>query len=216
MLVVRLVAALFMTGSLSCASPETDRSDAAMSWRFLDSTRGPSWNLVEDSVTTYRIEARAAGTIDTVSGVIPPLPLTTTDSSVVGLRITGSEPSRELFRLRPRGSAVESIALPNDIWPYFTDVAVSPDGQFVAYVSWNQRGDVAAIVRRLDGSVVLRSPEIVGCDCDVDRNHARWLNADRVEIAVDGSDLGGWLLLAGNATLRRVHLDTLSTEPAWH
>ncbi|HEU0015330.1 MAG TPA: hypothetical protein VFQ45_16700 [Longimicrobium sp.] len=179
-----------------------------------DSAWAVSWNPVEDRARVYTVELRARGRVREVTGVVEPLPVLVGDSAMAGVLVRGREAQRHLFRMHAR-RGLRTWPVPGDAWPLFRDVAISPGGRQVAYVG----GDThfAAIVRDVEsGRLVVRGPPMQPCECDVDRNHARWVDADSFEIAADGLGGGRWLLVAGRASARRFRLDTLAAEPGWH
>jgi hypothetical protein len=101
----------------------------------------------------------------------------------------------------------------------FTDVSISPDGRYVAYVG-DSSALPRAVVRTLTGELIVVGRVQGGCDCDVDMNHARWVSPDSFEIAVVNSanTIPGapFILAAGSVIGRRLHETVLSKEPAWH
>jgi hypothetical protein len=201
---------------------ENDRSATRIT--VLDSTYTTSWQPMEDTGTVYRIEIVSRLGADTIRNVIPPAPLVIGDTLVIGL-VQASEdsstPQRQLFRLRLGKHQVETSAIPDDVWPSYQDVLVSPDGRFLAYVgedSTPANPGTYAIVRDIaSGRIVVRGPGGGGCDCDEDFNHARWFPPDSFEIAVaHGNSRGFWERFSGKASVARVHVDTLTDEPDWH
>lgn len=193
-------------------------------WRIVDSsTSGTWWDPMVDSGTVYRIRVtRGKDSVD-VSEVIAPLPVLVADTAVAGIKLgTGEGNGRELFRVALPGHRTASWPLPDDMVANFTDVAISPDGQYMAYVAEDHRGMPVGVVRRFpDGPVVVRGPPAAGCECDTDPNHARWVTSDSFEIAVvnraAASDSApGWLLTAGRMNPPRERTVGLRDEPAWH
>ena len=205
---------------LACTGqPDTPAHASDVAWRVIDTTWAPSWDAKADSVPTYLIAVEARGVTDTLTHVIEPSPFAIGDSALVGLRLRfesgGPAASREIFRLELPAKRLRSWAIPSDVWYFFRELAISPDGGSVAYVAGQPQ--IHAVVRRIESdSVVVRSPLTEPCECDVDRHHARWVAADSFEIAVWGATpQGGWLLVAGRTRPNRVTLDTLLEEPRW-
>jgi len=190
----------------------------------LDSTYTSSWAPMEDTGTVYRIAIVSPLGADTIRNVIPPAPVVIGDTLVLGL-VQASEdsstPQRQIFRLRLGQHRVETTPIPDDVWPSYQDVLISPDGRYLAYVGEDTtpaNPGTYAIVRDLkSGRIVVRGPGSGGCDCDEDFNHARWFAPDSFEIAVAHSNSnGGWQRFSGKASAARVHVDTLNYEPDWH
>jgi len=201
-----------------------DDDQASTRIRVIDSTHAQSWQVMEDTGTVYRIEVVSPLSADTIRNVIPPAPIVVGDSLVIGLvqvSEDSSTPKRQIFRLRLGHHQIETSPIPDDVWAFYQDVLVSPDGRFLAYVGEDTtpaNPGTYAIVRDLKtGAVVLRGPGGGGCDCDEDFNHARWFAPDSFEIAVaHGTRNGGWQRLSGKASASRLHVDTLRDEPDWH
>ena len=199
-------------------------NSAATRIRVIDSTYTQSWEPMEDTGTVYRIEVVSPRGADTIRNVIPPAPIVVGDSLVIGLlqlSEDSSTPQRHIFRLRLGQHRIETNPIPDDVWPSYQDILVSPDGRYIAYVgedSTPANPGTYAIVRDLkSGHIAVRGPGGGGCDCDEDYNHARWFPPDSFEIAVShGNSGGGWQRLSGKASVPRVHVDTLSDEPDWH
>ena len=190
----------------------------------IDSSYTGSWEPMEDTGTVYRIAVISRLGTDTIRNVIPPAPIIVGDSLVMGLvqvSEDSSTPQRQIFRLRLGQHRVETNPLPDDVWPSYQDVLISPDGRYLAYVGEDTtpaNPGTYAIVRDLkSGAIVVRGPGGGGCDCDEDYNHARWFPPDSFEIAVaHANSSGGWQRFSGKASASRVHVDTLTDEPDWH
>jgi len=199
-----------------------DRSTTRI--RVIDSTFATSWEPMEDTGTVYRIEIVSPLGADTIRNVVPPAPIVVGDSLVIGLvqvSEDSSTPERQVFRLRLGQHRVETTPIPEDVWPSYQDVLVSPDGRYIAYVGEDTtpaNPGTYAVVRELSsGRIAVRGPGGGGCDCDEDFNHARWFAPDSFEIAVAHSRTNaGWERFSGKASPPRVHVDTLADEPDWH
>lgn len=216
-----LVGAAATVASGACGRDD-DRSATRI--QVIDSAYTQSWQPMEDTGTVYRIAIVSPLGADTVRNVVPPAPIVVGDSLVIGLvqlSEDSSTPQRQVFRLRLGQHRVETSPLPEDVWPSFQDVLVSPDGRYLAYVGEDTtpaNPGTYAIVRDLrTGAIVVKGPGGGGCDCDEDTNHARWFAPDSFEIAVAHRNTsGGWQRLSGKASASRLHVDTLSDEPDWH
>lgn len=207
--------------SLACAAPDSTRDRATEPMRVIDSSlTAPSWNTMSDSVVTYRLEVRSAGTLDTLTAIVTPLPVLVDDSLIVGLRVTsrnGDQSERQLFRHNLSSGRLESWALPADVWAYYHDVVPSPNGRYFAYVASSDSGTVAVIRELGTGREVRRAGAGGGCDCDVDRNHARWFAPDSFEVAVDHTHTGrGWEIVAARASGQGLSITQVDKEPEWH
>ena len=212
-----------VTAALSPACSGGDER-ATTQIRVIDSTYTQSWEPMEDTGTVYRIEVVSPLGADTIRNVIPPAPVVVGDTLVIGLlqlSEDSSTPQRQIFRLRLGQHRIATSPIPDDVWPSYQDILVSPDGRYIAYVGEDTtpaNPGTYAIVRDLKtGQIAVRGPGGGGCDCDEDYNHARWFAPDSFEIAVAHSNSGGgWQRLSGKASAARVHVDTLTDEPDWH
>jgi hypothetical protein len=193
--------------------------------RVLDSTYTQSWQPMEDTGVVYRIEVSSPLGADTIRNVIPPAPIVVGDSVVVGLvqlSEDSSTPRRNVFRLRLGEHRVETSPLPEDVWPSYQDVLISPNGRYISYVGEDTTptnpGTYGMVRDLASREVVVKGPGGGGCDCDEDFNHARWFAPDSFEIAVAHTsyDSGLWQRISGKASSRRIHVDTLRDEPDWH
>ena len=190
---------------------------------LIDSAFAPSWDVMEDSAIVYRLEVSSPSGVDTIADVIEPFPVISGDTLIVGLiqvSEDSSAPQRKVFRYRPGQDPVERRPMPPDVWAFFHDFVISPDGKYVAYVAEDPLpgniGTFAVVRDLLTGEVVARGPAGGGCECDVDTNYARWIPPDSFEIAVSHANTGaGWQRVSGRASTRRVHVDTLTKEPEW-
>jgi hypothetical protein len=198
--------------------------EAATRIRVLDSTYTQSWEPMEDTGTVYRIEVVSPLGADTIRNVIPPAPIVIGDSLVIGLVQVSEDsatPQRQLFRLRLGQHRVETSPIPEDVWPSYQDILISPNGRYIAYVGEDTTpanpGTYGMVRDLASREVVIKGPGNGGCDCDEDFNHARWFAPDSFEIAVaHTSSNAGWQRISGKASTRSIHVDTLRDEPDWH
>jgi hypothetical protein len=210
--------------AIAVGACQNHQSESRTRIRILDSTLTDSWEPMEDTGTVYRIEVVSPFGADTIRNVVPPAPIVVGDTLVLGLvqlSEDSSTPQRQIFRLRLGQHRVETSPLPDDVWPSYEDVLISPDGRYLAYVGEDTtpaNPGMYAIVRELKtGAIVVRGPGGGGCDCDEDFNHARWFPPDSFEIAVAHTNTNAsWQRLSGKASASRLHVDTLTDEPDWH
>lgn len=186
--------------------------------QLLDSTWAPPWNLMAESTVVYRFVIRRGSTVDTVADVLEPIPVAIGDTAVAGIRLLRTDTTRQIFVFVAMRRHVSTYRIPADVFFGFTDIAPSPTGLFVAYVGGS--GGPRAMIRRLDGTLVLQGTPQGGCDCDVDLNHARWVTADSFEIAVANvatvNTKAPWILAAGSVRHLRLRESGLANEPKWH
>jgi hypothetical protein len=211
-----------VVGSSGACRDDSDQSNTRI--RVLDSTYTQSWEPMEDTGTVYRIEVISPLGADTIRNVIPPAPIVVGDSLVLGLLQVSedsSTPERRVFRLRLGQHRVETSPIPDDVWPSYQDVLISPNGRYISYVGEDSTpvnpGTYGMVRDLATREVVIKGPGGGGCDCDEDFNHARWFAPDSFEIAVAHTNTNsGWQRISGIASARRIHVDTLRDEPDWH
>jgi hypothetical protein len=213
---MRLIAFVTASSVIAAAPLAPSLQDAPPSWSITDSVLTDTWDLMgEHHVYQVRLILRSRTAI--VRGVVQPLPIVIGDSVIAGVRQSPASGERELFLWNGRSSRPRFYAVPDDVWAFFTDLAIAPDGSHLAYVGMDKRsGAIYAAVRRWPaGDLVVRGPDHPNCDCDVDLNHARWVGPDSFEIAVPGPGRR-YTRFSGNPRARALHQDTLSQEPQWH
>jgi hypothetical protein len=199
--------------------PTAPRAPISLPFQLIDSTvTTPGWNAMADELTTYRLAVHIRSLVDTLTNVIEPFPILTTDNLVVGLmlRVNSDGAERVLFRHTPGSPGTfRTWRLPDDVFFVYHDVVPSPDGRFFAYVAADSAGTFGMVRELESGVVTIRIPDRGGCECDVDRNHARWFAPDSFEIAVNHLEKG-WLVSRGRASAKRFRTDTLAAQPKWH
>jgi len=181
--------------------------------QLIDSVRTRHWSGMDDTYS-YRFLVTTAQRTDTIADLVDRSPVVSGDTVVVGVVFNPSALGRRLLVVRPNRPP-QFVELPSDLWPFFTDLAVSPDARHLLYLATDRLSDDRFMVRALaDGSVIWAGLEQPPCDCDVDRNHARWLDSDTFEVATR-IDLQHWRIarvaLSGSTTI-----DTIGAEPRWH
>ena len=212
---------LLMICALSLSACESSMSGASqhVSWRIVDSTWAPPWDPMDDSIPVYRVAVHHDQRSDTLRDVIGPWPVVVGDSAVLGLFLDRRDTTRRIFVFDIRTTKLRTIDLPTDLFTNFTDVSISPDGRFLAYVG-DSSAYPRAVVRTFTGELVVRGRVLGGCDCDVDENHARWVSPDSFEIAIanrTSSDHGApYVLAAGSVRGIRLREVGLPEEPKWH
>jgi hypothetical protein len=184
--------------------------DSAWTWMTWDSEGGGMW--------LYRVAVGRGGRVDTIANIIEPLPFVVDSERVAGLQYVPKDTgqSRAIFIYSASNRKIRSWPVPDDVWGGYFDVMISPDARYVAYV--DAKGWYPVVREIATNRVVLRdTTEGGGCECDVDRNHARWINADSVEILVahDVKPPEGWFLMAGRPSTKAVHVKMLDEKPDW-
>ena len=222
--VAMFAAAILVAAVTAACGSGKDEDESSIRIRVLDSTLTQSWETMEDTGIVYRVEIVSPLGADTIRNVIPPEPIAVGDTLVIGLvqlAEDSSLPRRQIFRLRLGEHRVETSPLPDDVWPSYQDVLISPDGRYVAYVGEDtvpSNPGTYAVVRSLASrEIVVKGPGGGGCDCDDDLNHARWFAPDSFEIAVAHANRNaGWQRVSGRASTGKFRVDTLASEPDWH
>ena len=214
-----LVALALVVAQQACQSAEPYNRDAkVLKVTVVDSVRDRAWWSVNDSMFTYLFEVRTTVAVDTVLGVIEPLPTSSGDTLVIGLAVDTATHGRMIFIYDVRRRRTEHEALPSDAWGGLRDFSISPDGEHLLYITWvsGPVGEVAIVRHRRSGEIVLRGPRWSLCECDSDVHHARWVTADSFEIATGAIDAPGLERLSGSLSRGSVHTDTVSADHKWH
>jgi len=201
--------------SLGSAVSPLNEARSGLEWRAVDSAIVAPWNEMGDPMFAFAVEVRVGGRVDTLANVIEPSTIAANDSvlSAVAVREENGESKRDIVVVTSAGT--RRTPVPNDALSIFHDLTVSPDGGFLAYVAL---GNAAVIYDLSTRQAVYTSASAIQCDCDVDRNHARWVAADSAEIALDNAQgaAGGWLLVAVRLRPVRASVQAVSTEPNFH
>jgi hypothetical protein len=205
--------------TLACARQQTVVADQPVTLRTIDSAwTNSTWEWMGDGNWLYRVEVGRGGRVDTIANIIEPAPFVVDNDRVAGLQLVPKDTGqsgRSIFIYSANNRKIRSWPVPDDVLDIYFDVMISPDARYVAYVAngWDP------VVREIaTNRVVLRdTTEGGGCECDVDRNHARWVNADSVEIVVAHHVKApeGWFLMAGRPSTKAVHVKMLDTMPNW-
>jgi len=171
-----------------------------------------------EGTQVWRIEVRSARRTDTLGSVVQPWPFAVGDTAVYGVAVAPDECTRRLLRHSTRTGRTMFYDLPADMWHYFWDVSVSPNGGSVLYLAMDNRDSEFVVVRALPaGPISLRGPRREGCDCDVDRHHAHWVTADSFELATLIRQGDVYERVSGSLRARRIHVDTVKTsDDYWH
>jgi hypothetical protein len=170
--------------------------------------------LRSDSGLLYRVAVHHGAANDTVPSIVTSEPPgVTADSLVVGLSYDDECQLSGTFRYRIADRHLERAELPSDLIPGVTRAALSPDGQYLAYVSFViDTGSGVGVVRRWPGGdLALRTPPVPVAGSDVLSGSVRWESAGEVRLAIlpDGSDGSYWIefrAYLGTGALKR---DTL-------
>lgn len=204
--------------AMACARQQPI-ADQPVTLRTIDSAwTDKSWAMDDDGLWVYRVEVRRGARADTIPNIIEPRPFVVDGQRVAGLQLVPKDSGasgRSIFIYSAADGQTKSWPAPDDVWYLYHDVMLSPDARYVAYVA---DGWIPIVREIATNRIVLRdTTDGGGCECDVDRNHARWINADSVEIAV-GHHIKppeGFLLLAGRPSTKAVHVKMLDKMPDW-
>ena len=187
-----------------------DVGQRALSWRFLQPTRFHQSLMGWEA---NNIEVRVGARYDTITGVTFPDPIQLADTALLGL-VEDSTGDRRLFSFSASTRRITYHPLPLDLWHWFTDVSISPDGRLVVYLAASDTFEQPVVRKWPSGPVLARGPTRPECECDVDRHHAHWVTADSFELATKIGN-GRWLRVSGSAPRWLIHVDTLRAEPQW-
>lgn len=196
-----------------------ERMDSAsrdgMSWRVVDSVLVGPWNPMDDPSYAFAVEVRVGARVDTLERLIDFESVNSTGALFIAIGVQGDE--LETARQVVLADAVRSrrIDVPDDVYYNFHDLAVSPDGRYLAYVA---SGTIASISDLFSGERVFQSAPAQKCDCDIDFSHARWITADSAEFALDDQNASepGWRIIGVHLRPLRATVSSSKTEPDFH
>lgn len=157
-----------------------------------------------------RVEVRSPAGVDTIAQVLThTLPVVLADGTVLGFVVDGPD-LLSAFTWHPEYRQLELVALPDDADRLFTAPAFSPDGRYLAYVSYPGPGFGRGMVRRgAAGEVVVRTDSVEVPGTDAAMNFALWRDAETFEIYLDVSETG-WHRFSGTISGGVVRMDTVA------
>lgn len=137
------------------------------------------------------------------------------DTALVGIRAYPASYQKAVWAVTPGRNRTTTVAIPEDAWPFFQDVSVSPNGAYLLYLAAGRDKEWARIVELATRKVIRDGPSAPACECDVDRHHGRWVTADTFQLATRLDTLR-WSRVTGSVNTGTVTIDTLLAEPDWH
>lgn len=201
-----LAAGLVLLAAACTPSTRTVPSPGAVRVALVDSI--PFETELEEGFLR-RVEVRSPAGVDTVAYILThDLPVVLADGTVLGLAWEGPD-LLSAFTWHPRTRAVELVPLPDDADRLFTAPAFSPDGRYLAYVSYPRPGFGRGMVRRgASGDVVVRTDSVEVPGTDAAMNFVRWTDAETFEIYLDVSETG-WHRFTGTVAAGVTRADTV-------
>ena len=159
----------------------------------------------------HRVQVRTAAGVDTIPSVLThALPVVLADGSVRGFVFEAAD-LRSAFAWHP-ARPLQLIPLPDDADRWFTTPAFSPDGRYLAYVSYNNHGYGRGMVRDgTAGPVVVRTDSVAVPATDAALSFAKWLDAQTFEIYLDVGETG-WHRFAGTVADGVTRNDTVRAD----
>lgn len=155
-----------------------------------------------------RVQVRTAAGLDTIPSVLThALPVVLPDGSVLGFLFEGAD-LRSAFAWHP-SRALQLIPLPDDADRWFTTPAFSPDGRYLAYVSYGEGYGRGVVREGAAGPVVVRTDSVAVPATDAALSFARWLDAETFEIYLDVGETG-WHRFAGTVAAGVTRNDTVA------
>lgn len=190
-------------------APRTAPAPGAVRVALVDSV--PYQTELEDGFL-QRVEVRSPAGVDTIPSLLThTLPVVLADGTVLGFAVEGPD-LRSAFSWHPRNREMRLIDLPEDADRLFTVPAFSPDGRYLAYVSYPGPGFARGMVRRgAAGEVVVRTDSVEVPGTDAAMNFALWMDAETFQIYVDVSETA-WHRFSGTVSSGIVRADT-ATPP---
>jgi hypothetical protein len=177
-----LLASAFLVGCAShYARPDAIRIDVGPV-RLIPAPsdfEGPS------EIPLYRVVVATAGTVDTVPGVLVTCPAVRLDAAVVGFGIEPTDARAYGFRYDIRTRQVARFDAPQDLRLPLSDVAISPDGRHMAYVTFPGDGSGVGVIRTLQqNQVIQRTVPVTTGGGDTFSGAASWFDSTHFQVLV--------------------------------
>lgn len=191
--------------------PDNAEPPAIASVALVDSVHWVDRGPLEDEGVLWHVAVRYGSRVDTLSGVLTAeQPVVVGDSVVAGFAY-----ERDLivsgFRYTV-GGGLELLALPPNFDRFFSTPALSPSGEYVAYIAGRGPGRVRAVVRTWpEYRPVFRGPTVEIAGTDINQNVTRWTGPETVEIYI--ALVENWLLVRGVVGRGVVATDTVASVP---
>jgi hypothetical protein len=157
------------------------------------------------------VQVRTAAGLDTIPHVLTHvLPVILPDGSVLGFLFEAAD-LRWAFAWYP-ARPLQLTPLPDDVDRWFSTPAFSPDGRYLAYVSYTNDGYGWGLVRDgAAGPVVMRTDSVAVPATDAAFSFARWVDAETFEIYLDVGETG-WHRFAGTVAAGVTRNDTVTAS----
>lgn len=205
MMEVRRLAAVLLLSTAAC-TPFVRKAPGVIEVALVDSV--PFATEMHEGVL-HRVQVRTHAGLDTIPHVLTHvLPIILADGSVRGFIFEAAD-LRWAFAWRPTRPLL-LMPLPDDVDRWFTTPAFSPDGRYLAYVSYTNDGYGWGMVRDgAEGPVVVRTDSVAVPATDAAMNFARWVDAGTFEIYLDVGETG-WHRFAGTVAAGVTRNDTVA------
>jgi hypothetical protein len=160
----------------------------------------------------FRIEIRGART-DTVRSLwTTDEPALIGDSTILGTLSDILAKRTHFFRYRIASHTLDTIAMPALFHDAFSGIAVSPDGQYLAWANLDHNGHAVAEIRTFPrGEIVSRSSQTAVSPSDGRLAHPHWASIDSAVISVwaDVVPNRPWIQYRFVPAIHAWHVDTL-------
>lgn len=214
------------TSAAAIPSPVTAPPDSVSVTEGSSVTAGLIDSLEVADLTSSHTEARVEVWTGIKADTIPNLvvskaPGVTRDGAVYGVATTSEGRLGKAYRYDPKTRQLSFVALPKDVNEWNSDITVSPDGRYVAYIGEESAG-IFGIVRDWPSmTLVVRTPPVRPYPSDYYTDQAHWIDTDRFEFfirtpaGVDSTNhmiskfVVGW----GDVRARSMTVDTVATRP---
>jgi hypothetical protein len=213
------------SGAVTSASTITSR-DSPGAVEESSVTAGLIDSMEVEDMTSSHTEARVevwtgmkADTIPTL--VVARAPGVTRDGVVYGVAITSDGRIGKAYQYDAKTRQLSFVPLPKDVNEWNSDITVSPDGRYVAYIGDESAG-IFGVVRDWPGmTLVTRTPPVKPYPSDYYTDQAHWIDTARFEFfirtpaGVDSTNhmISKFVVARGDVRDRSMTIDTLATRP---
>lgn len=210
---MRAIALCALLLAAACTPPRTASGPApgAVQVALVDSL--PYQTELDEGVL-HRVQVRSPAGVDTIPSILTHLlPVVLADGTVMGFAWEAAD-LVSAFTWHPRRPMPRLVALPEDVDRMFTTPALSPDGRYLAYVTYQPQGFGRGVVRRgVAGEVIVRTDSVEVPATDAAFNFAQWKDAQTFEIFVDVGETG-WHRFTGTVSAGVTRVDTAGPSEA--
>jgi hypothetical protein len=142
------------------------------------------------------------------------LPVLSPDSTYVsGVALEANDIARGVFRYMPADRSLELSTNPGPGYLPYSEQALSPTGNYLAYLANDRNyGFWLVVLSWPQSNVVLETPKVKTRCTEFWGNALRWVNADSVELYMNLCDQERWARAIGSIATDSFSVDTVGID----